>query len=71
MSTMKPKFDDTRQLNWDSQQGRDLATSGCNKKNQSGQSYSYTDKNNLDKSYKLAKNFLDFPLWEKRIAYFK
>ena len=31
----------------------------------------YTDKNNLDKSYKLAKNFLDFPLWEKRIAYFK
>ena len=32
---------------------------------------SITDKNNLDKSYKLAKNFLDFPLWEKRIAYSK
>jgi hypothetical protein len=29
-------------LNWDSQQGRDLATSGHNKENfQSGQSYSY------------------------------
>ena len=29
-------------LNWDSQQGRDLATSGCNKqKFQLGQSYSY------------------------------
>jgi hypothetical protein len=29
-------------LNWDSQQGRDLATSGRNKKKiQSGQSYSY------------------------------
>ena len=29
-------------LNWDSQQGRDLATSGCNiKKIQLGQSYSY------------------------------
>ena len=32
---------------------------------------SSTDKNNFDKFYKLAKNFLDFPLWEKRIAYFK
>ena len=31
----------------------------------------YTDKNNLDKSHKLVKYFLDFPLWEKRIAYFK
>ena len=33
--------------------------------------YEYTDKNNLDKSYKLVKQFLDFPLWEKRNAYFK
>ena len=31
-------------LNWDSQQGRDLATSGCNKKNQLSQSYSYINR---------------------------
>ena len=30
-----------------------------------------TDRNNLDKSYQLVKNILDFPLQEKRIAYFK
>ena len=32
---------------------------------------SYTDRNNLDKSYQLVKHILDFPLWEKIIAYFK
>ena len=50
LSCSESKFDDTRlstflleKLNWDSQQGRDLATSGCNKqKFQFGQSYSYT-----------------------------
>ena len=30
-----------------------------------------TDKNYVDKSCYLVKHFLDFPLWEKRIAYFK
>ena len=30
-----------------------------------------TDKNVVDKSYQLVTQFLDFPLWENRIAYFK
>ena len=29
-----------------------------------------TEKNILDKSYKLVKHFPDFPLWEYRIASF-
>ena len=31
----------------------------------------HTDKNNLDVSCQLVKKFLDFPLWENRIAMFK
>ena len=30
-----------------------------------------TDKNILDDSYLIVTHFLDFPLWENRIAYFK
>ena len=32
------------------------------------QALQYTDRNVLDKSYQLVKHFLDFPLWEYRIA---
>ena len=33
--------------------------------------FHYTDKNIFDDSYYIVTHFPDFPLWEKRIAYFK
>ena len=35
------------------------------------QSTNFTDKNIFDNSYQLVTHFLDFPIWENKIAYFE